>query len=170
MTVAELSAADVESHLDALAELLLDAHETGMALGLAAPLTFDAARDAYTATATRLSDDRILLAAFDGETLVGAVQLSRAEAGNGRHRAEVQRLVVRNDSRGQGIGRALMDAVVAEARERGLKLLWLTTHADTDADRVYERLGWSRAGVIPDYAELPNGELAANAFFYLTLR
>jgi len=170
MTIVELSGADVDLHLDALAQLLLDAHASGMALGLAAPLTFDAARAAYAATAKRLSDDRILLAALDGDTVVGAVQLSRAEAGNGRHRAEVQRLVVRDDKRGQGVGRALMDAVVEEARKRDLKLLWLTTHADTDADRVYERLGWSRAGVIPDYAELPNGELVANAFFYLTLR
>jgi acetyltransferase len=140
-----------------------------MALGLAAPLTMDGARAAYEKTAERLSKDRILLAAFDADELVGAVQLSRAEAGNGRHRAEVQRLVVRGDRRGRGVGRALMEAVVDEARKRGLKLLWLTTHADTTADRVYERLGWSRAGVIPDYAELPNGELAANAFFYLRL-
>jgi acetyltransferase len=169
MTIVELSAADVESHLDALAGLVLDAHESGMALGLAAPLTMDGARAAYEKTAERLSKDRILLAAFDADELVGAVQLSRAEAGNGRHRAEVQRLVVRGDRRGRGVGRALMEAVVDEARKRGLKLLWLTTHADTAAERVYERLGWSRAGVIPDYAELPNGELAANAFFYLRL-
>ncbi|HEV8461332.1 MAG TPA: GNAT family N-acetyltransferase [Gaiellaceae bacterium] len=170
MTIVELSAADVESHLDALAQLLLDAHETGMALGLAAPLTIDSARAAYENTAERLSQDRILLAAFDDDELVGAVQLSRADAGNGRHRAEVQRLVVRGDHRGRGVGRALMEAVVDEARKRELKLLWLTTHADTAADRIYERLGWSRAGVIPDYAELPNGELAANAFFYVQLR
>lgn len=169
MTIVELSAADVESHLDPLARLLLDAHESGMALGLAAPLTIDGARAVYEKTAVRLSNNRILLAAFDDDELVGAVQLSRAEAGNGRHRAEVQRLVVRGDQRGRGVGRALMEAVVDSARGRGLKLLWLTTHADTAADRFYERLGWSRAGVIPDYAELPNGELAANAFFYLRL-
>jgi acetyltransferase len=170
MTIVELSATDVESHLDALARLLLDAHETGMALGLAAPLTIHGARAAYEKAAERLSQDRILLAAFDDDELVGAVQLSRAETGNGRHRAEVQRLVVRGDQRGRGVGRALMEAVVDEARKRDLKLLSLTTHADTAADRFYERLGWSRAGVIPDYAELPNGELAANAFFYLKLR
>lgn len=170
MTIVELSAADVESHLDELAQLLLDAHESGMALGLRAPLTLAEARAAYTVTAGRLSEDRILLAAIDDNALVGAVQLSRADAGNGRHRAEVQRLVVRSDRRGRGVGRALMEAVVHEARKRDLKLLWLTTHADTNADRVYERLGWTRAGVIPDYSELPNGELAANAFFYLQLR
>jgi GNAT superfamily N-acetyltransferase len=140
-----------------------------MALGLAAPLTLDEARIAYAKTAERLSDDRILLGAFDDGALVGAVQLARPDAGNGRHRAEVQRLVVRSDRRGQGVGRALMEAVVEAGRERGLKLLWLMTHAGTDADRVYERLGWSRVGVIPDYAELPNGELAANAFYYLRL-
>jgi GNAT superfamily N-acetyltransferase len=168
--VDELDAAAVEGHLDALAQLLLDAHASGMALGLAAPLAAEGARAAYAAAARRLTPgERLLLAAFDGEELVGAVQLDRAEASNGRHRAEVRRLVVRADRRGAGVGRALLEAVVEEARGLGLRLLWLSTHEGTDADRIYERLGWTRAGVIPDYAELPTGELAANAFYFLRL-
>ena len=170
ITVEELDAAGIEQHRDALAQLLLDAHGSGMALGLAAPLSPAGARAAYADAAARLAPgERLLLAAFDGGEVIGAVQLDRAEAGNGRHRAEVRRLVVRADRRGAGVGRALMEAIVEVARGLGLRLLWLSTHEDTDADRVYSRLGWSRAGVIPDYAELPNGELSGNSFYFLRL-
>jgi GNAT superfamily N-acetyltransferase len=168
--VDELNGAAVQSHLDALAQLLLDAHASGMALGLAAPLSLETARAAYATAAERLTPGkRLLLGAFDGDELVGAVQLDRAEAGNGRHRAEVRRLVVRADRRGAGVGRALLEAIVEAARGLGLRLLWLSTHEGTDADRIYGHLGWTRAGVIPDYAELPTGELAANAFYFLRL-
>jgi GNAT superfamily N-acetyltransferase len=168
--VQELPAAAVEKHLDALAQLLLDAHESGMALGLAAPLSREGGRAAYSDAAAKLSPgERLLFAAFDGDELVGAVQLDRAEAGNGRHRAEIRRLVVRADRRGSGVGRALMDAASDAARGLGVRLLWLSTHEGTDADRIYERLGWTRVGVIPDYAELPNGELSGNAFYFRRL-
>jgi GNAT superfamily N-acetyltransferase len=67
------------------------------------------------------------------------------------------------------VGRALMEAVVEGARGLDLRLVWLSTHEGTDADRIYERLGWTRAGVIPEYAELPSGELTGNAFYFLRL-
>lgn len=170
MNVVELDAETVERAIDEFGQLLLDAHEAGMALGLAAPLERADAMSAYRAAAARLEPgERILLAALDGDDVIGAVQLDRSEAGNGRHRAEVRRLVVRADRRGTGIGRALMEAVVDSARALDLRLLWLSTHEGTDADRIYERLGWTRAGVIPDYAVLPNGELAGNAFYFLRL-
>jgi GNAT superfamily N-acetyltransferase len=170
ITIDELDPARVEAHLDDLAQLLLDAHASGMALGLAAPLTRQAARNAYAGAAARLAPgERVLLGAFDGDELVGAVQLDRSEVANGRHRAEVHRLVVRADRRGAGVGRALMEAAVENGRALDLRLLWLSTHEGSDADRVYERLGWTRSGVIPDYAELPNGDLAANAFYFLRL-
>ena len=170
LVIEELDAAGAAARLDELAQLLLDAHASGMALGLAAPLTREDARAAYSDAADRLQPgERLLLAAFDDGELVGAVQLDRSGVANGRHRGEVRRLAVRADRRGAGVGRALMEDVVERARELGLRLLWLSTHEDTDADRVYERLGWTRAGVIPDYAVLPNGDLAGNAFYFRRL-
>jgi GNAT superfamily N-acetyltransferase len=170
VTVVELDAAGVEQHLDALAQLLLDAHASNMALGLASPLTRADADAAWHEVGSRLeAGERVQFAAFDGDALVGAVHLARSTAANGRHRGEIQRLVVRADTRGQGVGRVLMDAAIAHARVLGLRLLWLTTHVETDADRIYEHLGWTRSGVIPDYAVLPSGDLASNAFYYLKL-
>ncbi len=166
MKIVELDARGVDEHIDELAQLLVDAHAAGMGLGLPAPLdAVGAYRDTAAALAPR---ERILLAALEDGVVVGAVQLDRA-GGNGRHRAEVRRLAVRADRRGAGVGRALMEAVVERARALGLQLLWLTTHEGTDADRVYTRLGWKRAGVIPSWGELPSGELAANAFYFLEL-
>jgi GNAT superfamily N-acetyltransferase len=170
LRIEELDATAVRSHLDALAELLLDAHASGMALGLPAPLTVDAAREAYARAANRLAPgERVLLAAFEGDELVGAAQLDRAEAGNGRHRAEVRRLVVRAERRGAGIGGALLRAVVERGRELDLRLLWLSTHDGANAERFYERLGWTRVGVIPDWAVLPSGELVGNSFYFFRL-
>ncbi len=170
MRVVELHADAVEAHLDELAQLLLDAHASNMALGLAPGLTLERAADAYRQTASRLEPgERILLGALDGDTLVGAVHLARATAENGRHRAEIQRLVVGAGSRGQGIGRLLLGAAVGEARRLGLRLLWLMTHEGSAADQIYQRLGWTRLGVIPAYSTLPDGSMTGNAYYYLEL-
>jgi GNAT superfamily N-acetyltransferase len=164
---------DVElarAHADALARLLLDAHASGMALGLAAPLSRERARAEWLRLAEAADGEtRVVLAALDDGEVVGAGSLSRAGAENGGHRAEVQRLAVRTDRRGGGIGGALLEALVERARALGLRLLWLTTHADTASDAFYVRRGWTRVGEVPAWSRRPDGALATNAFFYLVL-
>jgi GNAT superfamily N-acetyltransferase len=168
--IVELDVAFARAQGDALAQLLLDAHGSGMALGLAAPLTRERAKAEWLRLAGEADGEtRLVLAALDGDEVVGAVSLARARAENGGHRAEVQRLAVRGDRRGGGVGGALLDAVVERARGLGLELLWLTTHADTPSDAFYVRRGWTRVGVVPKWSGRPDGELTANAFFYLVL-
>jgi GNAT superfamily N-acetyltransferase len=170
MEIRELDAAAVRAHSAELARLLLDAHEANMALGLRAPLSAERAAAAWTGMAERLEPgNRILLGCFEDGVLVGAVHLARAAADNGAGRAEVQRLAVRADRRGGGYGKALLEAVAGRAREAGIRLLWLTTHADTRSDAFYERVGWTRLGAIPAYSQRPDGTLAASAFFYREL-
>ncbi len=170
MEIVELDAVGIEAHVGQLAQLLLDAHAAGMALGLAPSLTRVGAEDAWREVARALEPaERVQWAAFDGDRVLGAIHLARATAANGRHRAEIRRFVVAESSRGQGVGRALMDVAVKHARTLGLRLLWLSTHAETDADRIYPRLGWARSGEIPDYSVVPSGAVAANAFFYLRI-
>jgi GNAT superfamily N-acetyltransferase len=168
--VVELSAAGVEAASDDLAQLLLDAHASGMALGLAAPLDRKRATAEWLATAALLHpQNRVMFGARVDDALVGTVQIVRSSAGNGSHRAEIQRLAVRGDMRGRGIGRALLEAATDRARELGITLLWLSTHAGTDSDRIYERLGWTRMGAMPGYATRPDGVVVANVFYYLEL-
>jgi GNAT superfamily N-acetyltransferase len=165
--IVELSADEVRAAADQLARLLLDAHESNMALGLAAPLSAEHARDVWLETAERLAPGRrVLLAAVEDDgRVVGTVQIVRAEAENGAHRAEIVRLAVRGDRRGGGVGRALLDGAVGRARELGLRLLWLTTHEATDSDRFYAAVGWTRVGVLPLYSVRPDGTLAGGAFY-----
>lgn len=166
--IVELDGAAVRRHAAGLAQLALDAHASNMALGLAAPLTQERAERAWLELGDRLiPDERILLAALEGGRVLGSVHLARAAAENGRHRAEVQRLAVLADARGAGLGTELLAAVCERAAALGISLLWLTTHAGTAADSFYTARGWRRVGEIPDYAQLPDGSLAANAFFYL---
>ena len=170
MTVEELGAPEVAAAADEFAHLLLDAHASGMALGLSTPLTAERAAEEWRTTAERLHpDDRILLVAREQGRIVGTVQIVRAAADNGRHRAEIQRFAVSAAMRGRGIGRLLLEAAVARARTMGLTLLWLSTHADTDSDRIYARLGWTRMGVMPGFATSPDGTIVGNVFYYLEL-
>jgi acetyltransferase len=167
MEIVELGPADVQASLEDLAQLLLDAHDAGAALGLAGPLTRERARLVWVEAAERLEPgERVLLGAVEDGRVVGTVQIARTAVENGRHRGEVQWLVVLSELRGRSVGRALLDAAMERARGMELRLLWLTTHADSGADRFYERCGWTRVGVIPSYSVRPDGSLVANAFYY----
>jgi acetyltransferase len=139
----------------------------GMALG-AAPGSDVAA---LTELHRRALDDPsrvVLVAELDGE-IVGMAHLAPSEAANATHRAEVQRVAVAAGARGRGVGRALMAAVEEEALRRGLTLLWLTTHAGTDAADFYESVGYTKLGLMPSYSRRPDGTLAAGAFYFREL-
>jgi GNAT superfamily N-acetyltransferase len=61
--------------------------------------------------------------------------------------ARIAALVVDAEHRGRGIGRALVDELEAEARQRGCGLLFLTTsERRDDAHAFYEQLGLERSG------------------------
>jgi hypothetical protein len=47
-------------------------------------------------------------------------------------------------------------------------LLVLDTASD-DAERLYERLGWTRSGVVPDYALWPDGRLVDTTIYWKRL-
>ena len=117
MEIVELSADEVRAAADELAQLLLDAHASNMALGLRGPLTREHARETWLDTAGRLDPERrVLLVALEDGVVVGTVQVVRADAENGQHRAEIVRLAVRGDRRGGGIGKALLEAAAERAR------------------------------------------------------
>ena len=155
--------------LDALAALLADAVDSGASVGFLPPLSPDAARAYWHEVDAGLPHDRVLLVAEVGGELAGAVQLALAGQPNGAHRAEVQKLFVMRRFRRQGIARALMLALEAEAVARGRTLLVLDTRVGDPAEHLYEQVGYQRAGIIPAFARNAEGVLDPTVLFYKTL-
>jgi GNAT superfamily N-acetyltransferase len=87
----------------------------------------------------------LLVAAVDGGQVVGTLQLSVLPglARRGALRAQIEAVRVRADHRGSGLGTAMFEWAIAEARRRGCSLVQLTTdRRRPDARRFYERLGF----------------------------
>jgi acetyltransferase len=162
--VRQLDPDEARARTAELAALLREAVDAGMALGQLAPV--DTAQAFAEMIDALEPGERILFGAFVDEELVGTAQLERATPANSRHRAEVQRVVVRADAQRQGVGRDLMRALEAAALAHGITLLWLTTHEGTPACAFYESLGYVRLGVMPAYSRRPGGELWPSAFYY----
>jgi GNAT superfamily N-acetyltransferase len=168
--VRQLSAAETRSHLDALAGVLLDCVAGGASVSFMAPFSREDAEAFFEKTADELeAGKRILLAAFIDSELVGTVQILTAMPPNQPHRGEVAKLLVHRSARSKGVGRRLMECAEEAAARAGKTLLVLDT-ASGSAERIYLRLGWTRLGVIPNYALLPDGEFCDTAVFYKQLR
>jgi GNAT superfamily N-acetyltransferase len=153
----------------AFMELLRDSVDSGASIGFLAPLPATEGREFWRAVRSELADGRILLGAYADGKLVGSVQLAPVAKPNGRHRAEVQKLLVLQAFRGHGIAKALMAAVERKAVELGRWLLVLDTVPRQPAEKLYERLGYVRAGVVPDYAESSSGGFDPTVIFYKRL-
>ncbi|WP_350349188.1 ribosomal protein S18-alanine N-acetyltransferase [Agromyces sp. G08B096] len=73
-------------------------------------------------------------------------------AGRGSGEGDIQTIAVASDLRGQGVGRTLMQALIAEARRRGAERLFLEVRADNPVARaLYDSLGFVEIGVRPRY-------------------
>jgi GNAT superfamily N-acetyltransferase len=165
--VRRLDAAEVRARLDELAAVLADCVAGGASVSYMAPFTHEQAREAFAAWADLVErDTRLLLAAFLDGTVVGTVQLVFATPPNQPHRADVAKLLVHRSARRRGLARLLMEHAEREAQAEGKTLLVLDTVTGDDAERLYMRLGWTRVGVIPNYALYPDGRPCDTTVFW----
>ncbi|MCE9846790.1 GNAT family N-acetyltransferase [Aeromonas allosaccharophila] len=168
MEIVEISSA--ATYQDALIALLQDCVDSGASVGFLPPLTTEESARYWQGVAAELAaGHRKLWLALEQQQLVGAVQLALCGKANGRHRGEVEKLMVLQTARGQGVGRALMKAMEQGAREANRSLLVLDTRAGDVASHLYRQLGYQEAGQIPHFALGANGKLAATVIFYKTL-
>ena len=153
-----------------LTEILIATVEAGGSVHFMHPTPPDQAAGYWTsALAHADTGGRIMLGAFDGEVLVGTVTLYLDTPPNQPFRAEIWKLMVDPGYRRRGIAQSLMRRAEQLATERGRTLLNLDTAIEGGAERLYEGLGWVRAGSIPGYAFTPYGERVGTAIYYKTL-
>ncbi|MCG7209039.1 GNAT family N-acetyltransferase [Streptomyces arenae] len=168
MTVQRLGADQLTRRAGELAELLADTVNAGASVGFLAPLGRDRALAWWRGRADAVAAGQLAVwAALDGAgRAVGTVGLAFPDKPNSRHRAELVKLMVHRDTRGQGVGRGLLAAAEAAAADAGITLLHLDTETDSPAEHLYRSAGWTRAGIIPDYALDPYGALRPTTLYY----
>ena len=153
-----------------LCELLIDSVEHGASVGFLLPLETPAADAFWLRIERAVAEKRciLLVASLRDEEVVGTVQLDVDTLPNQPHRATVSKLLVHSSARRRGVGEALMAELERVAAAAGRWLLTLDT-ATAAAERLYERMGWQRAGVIPCYALNPDGTFTDTVFFWKQL-
>lgn len=164
-TIRRIDSAEA-SVIDGLCALLIDAVEDGASVGFLAPMSTEKALGYWRPVLGGLGNGMVLWVAESEGQVVGTVQLALNGKENGRHRADVQKLLVLRSHRGRGIAAALMRTVDDYAAANGRTLLVLDTIAGSPAEFVYRHLGWHKVGEIPDYAAMPDGKLRATAYYY----
>jgi GNAT superfamily N-acetyltransferase len=112
---------------------------------------------------------RIVIAALMDSVAVGTVQILPVQIPNQPHRAEVAKLLVHRRARRRGIAKALMTQVEVEAKILKRSLLTFDTTTGDAAEQLYLSLGYVRAGIIPNYAYMPDGRLVDTSVFYKLL-
>lgn len=86
--------------------------------------------------------------------LLGCGALKRLQSGHG----EIKSMRTTNASLGRGVGKAVLDHIVAVSRSEGFSRLSLETGSTEQfaaATRLYEKEGFQRCGPFGDYADTP---------------
>ncbi len=100
---------------------------------------FELAEDSASELDAYIDDGRVLIAT-EGDRVVGHVQLTETAAAS---EVEVKNMAVRERHQGRGIGRALIEAALALARDDGRSsVIVATAAADIGNLRFYQRMGF----------------------------
>ena len=170
LEIRRLASTDLEARLDALAAVLVDCVAGGASVSYMWPFSQAQGRNAFEGFAAEVdAGRRLLLAAFADGVLVGTVQVVLTLPPNQPHRGEITKLLVHRSARGRGIAERLMERAEEEARAEGKTLLVLDTVTGSAAERLYDRMGWTRVGVVPGFALYPDGRPCDATIFWKSL-
>jgi GNAT superfamily N-acetyltransferase len=169
-TIDRLAADELPTASHQLADLLIDSVAGGASVGFLTPLDPATAAGWWQGFDPRLrAGSAQIWVLRSGGRIVGTVGLMLEQKPNGRHRAEVAKLLVHRDVRGRGLGRDLLSHVERVAAAQGRTLLILDTQTGSVAERLYRSAGWTPVGIIPDHAADPSGTLSPTTVFYKNL-
>ncbi|MES0137725.1 GNAT family N-acetyltransferase [Mesorhizobium sp. M0016] len=152
---------------DRLADLLIETVAGGGSVSFMHPLSRQAAETFWSNSLMAAErGERAVLGAWYGDALVGTVTVLLDFPDNQPHRAEIAKLMTRVEHRGKGIASRLMRAAETLAVEKGRTLLVLDTATEEGASGLYEKLGFTLTGEIPDFALKPHGGLTGTLIYW----
>ena len=172
ITISAFTPDAIAAHARELGALLHACVHAGASISFVLPFTQVDAEAFWSGNVLSAVQDgaRLVLVARDGDRIVGSVQLDYDTPPNGRHRAEVRKLIVHPDARRRGIARALMSELERRAHRLGRTLLTLDTRTGDNAAPLYTSLGYVTVGVIPGFARDPfDDRLDATTIMYRAL-
>ena len=166
-----MTAEQVETEIDALTGLIVDAVTSGASIGFMPPLIEDEAREYWSGVVDAIRDgSRVVLAATEAGVIQGSVQLGLEKRANGQHRCEAMKLFVHTRARRRGIAKQLMAEAEATAKKLGCTMMMMDTRKGGEADLMCKSLGYESYGEVPGYARSGNGELHTTVFYYCKLK
>ncbi|MHA7684248.1 GNAT family N-acetyltransferase [Cupriavidus sp. PET2-C1] len=168
ITVRRVGAGEATACIEPLADVLIDCVEGGASVSFMLPLPREKAVQFWHGVADGVArGERVLLIAQDGQgQILGTVQIILSMPDNQPHRGDVAKMLVHRKARRRGVAQRLLAALDDAARDVGKSVLVLDTVTGGDAERLYQRAGWQRAGVVPKYALMPDGAFCGTTFFY----
>jgi GNAT superfamily N-acetyltransferase len=167
--ICQLTPKEAYEKIGALSAVLIDCVEGGASVSFMLPLTRERADAFWQGVADGVAaEERILFVAQDASTgrVIGTVQVILKQPENQPHRADIAKMLVHNQARRRGVGAALIRAAEEAAARAGKTVLVLDTVTGGDAERLYERVGWVKSGIIPNYALWPKGGFCDTTVFY----
>jgi GNAT superfamily N-acetyltransferase len=167
ITFETLSPAAYARALDEHAALLHHCVAAGAPVGFLWPFSVADAR-VYFADLVPAVDagKRIMMVAKSEGRIVGSMQLDLDMPLSQPHRAGGRKLLVHDSVRKRGVGTALMRVMEDEARKAGRTLVDFIAVAGGGPEKLYVSIGYTVAGVIPNYDRRPDGTPCDTALLY----
>mgnify|MGYP000212220060 CR=1 FL=1 len=154
-------------YLEDLVAVLLDAVDMGASIGFLPPMSETEAKMYWLKVEDELTDNsRQVLVVRENGRIVATVQIAMSPKANALHRCEVEKLMVLSSARHQGYARALMQGVERVAASMQRQLITLDTRTEDDAYYLYQKIGYTAFGCVPNYARSASGSLDSSTFFY----
>lgn len=132
--------------------------------------SFTAEEEAEFIRRISISDDEVLLGAFESLELVGTCRIGRISTSSKlKHRGEISISII-NDFQGIGLGTFLINEVLAYASKMGISQVELNVASENDrAIRLYDKLGFVKVGEIPNGLRFRDGRSMGFCLMVLSL-
>lgn len=155
------------AYTEELVDLLCDCVDTGASIGFLPPMSELEAKSHWISVQEAVdANASLMLIVKEDDRLLGSVQLSFSSKANALHRCEVEKLMVLSSARGRGVASMLMQGVEKVAAAWQKQLITLDTRTNDAAYHLYQKMGYTEAGIIPNFAKSASGNLKDTSIFY----